>query len=112
MRNPKIVFISFLLILFEGNILWAQTSTPDCDDIKVEARVINPTGGGNGSIELVFQSSVSDYKVFWLNAGSSKTGKEEVEDGKLRNLKAGFYDFLIIDKNKKGCTKQLTVILK
>ena len=112
MRNPKIVFISFLLILFEGNLLWAQTTTPDCDDIKVEAKVTNPTSAGNGSIELVFQGSVNDYKIFWLNAGSSKTGKEEVEDGKVRNLKAGFYDFLIIDKNRKGCTKQLTVILK
>ena len=113
MRNPKIVFISQLLILIEGNVVWAQTKVPDCDDIKVEAKVTNPTGSGrDGSIDLVFQGNVGDYKIFWLNAGSTKTDKQEVNDGKLTDLRAGFYDLLIIDKNRKGCTKELTVILK
>jgi hypothetical protein len=47
-----------------------------------------------------------------LNAGSDKTGKEELKSGKLTNLRAGFFDFLIMDKNKKGCVRQLTVDLK
>ena len=112
MRNLKVVFIAVFLICFEANDLLAQTT--DCADIKVEAKTTNPTASrtDDGSIDLVFDKPVSNYKIIWLNAGNSKTDKEEINGGRLTNLKAGFYDFLILDKNKKGCTKQLTVILK
>ena len=113
MGNPKVVLITVFLILFEANALLAQNPSADCADIKVEAKATNPTASrADGSIELVFDKAVSNYKIIWLNAGNSKTEKEEVNDGRLRNLKAGFYDLLILDKNNKGCTRQLTVILK
>jgi len=86
---------------------------PDCDDIKVEVSTVQPANNqSNGSIDLIFTKPVSNYKIFLLNAGSDKTGKEEIEDGKITNLKPGFFDFLIMDRSRKGCVKQLTVVLK
>lgn len=112
MKDPKLFVFS--LLLFAASLdLRAQNSVADCEDIKVEVKALQPTDNQpNGRIDLVFSKPTNNYKIFLLNAGSDKTGKEEIEDGKLSNLKAGFFDFLIMDKNKKGCIRQLTVVLK
>lgn len=96
-----------------SNIAYAQQPIEDCKDIKVTVTTIEPqNGGSNGQIELTFTEPTSNYKIFWLNEGPDKTGKVEVQNGKIEKLKTGFFDFLIIDKNRKGCIRQLTVILK
>lgn len=113
MEYPKHLVFSFLLLIAAIGNLRAQNAAPDCDDIKVEVITVQPSGNlSNGSIELVFTKSVNNYKIFLLNAGSDKTGKEEIKSGKIANLKPGFFDFLILDRNKKNCVKQLTVVLK
>ena len=112
MTTPKLIFVGLLMSMLINESL-AQQSVPDCADIKVEAKATNPSqGSSNGNIELVFDKPTGNYKILWLNAGRDKTGKEEISNGRLPNLKAGFYDFLIVDKNKAGCIRQLTVILK
>jgi len=112
MRDPK--FLVFCLLLCGASLnLKAQNSVPDCEDIKVEVKTISTSNNqSNGTIDLIFTKSIDNYRIFHLNAGSDKTGKEELKSGKLTNLKAGFFDFLIMDKNKKGCVRQLTVDLK
>lgn len=112
MKHPK--FLVFCLLLLSASLsLRGQSTVPDCEDIHVDIETTAPTiGQANGSINLTFTKPIGDYKIFFLNAGEDKTGKEEVLDGRLKNLKAGFFDFLIMDKNKKGCIKQLTVVLK
>jgi hypothetical protein len=112
MRHPK--FLVFCLLLCSASLsLKAQNSVPDCEDIKVEVKTISTSNNRpNGSIEMIFTKSFDSYRIFHLNAGSDKTGKEELKSDKLTNLKAGFFDFLIMDKNKKGCVRQLTVDLK
>jgi hypothetical protein len=113
MIDPKRIVISFMLLLAVAFHAVAQSGVPDCDDIKVETKVTQPTNNlSNGTIDLVFSKPVNNYKVFLLNAGSDGTGKEEVHGGKVTNLRSGFFDFLIIDRNRKGCVKQLTVVLK
>ena len=112
MRDPK--FLAFCLLLWGACLnLKAQNAVPDCDDIKVEVRTISSSDDrANGSIDLSFTKPFDNYRIFHLNAGSDKTGKEELKSGKLTNLRAGYFDFLIMDKNKKGCVRQLTVVLK
>jgi hypothetical protein len=112
MTTPKLIFVGLLMLMLTNKSL-AQQSVPDCADIKVEAKAANPSpGSSNGNIELVFDRPTNNYKILWLNAGRDKTSKEEISGGRISNLKAGFYDILIMDKNKAGCIKQLTVILK
>jgi hypothetical protein len=112
MTTPKLIFVGLLMLVLTNKSL-AQQPLPDCADIKVEAKATNPSSGSSdGSIELVFDKPTSNYRILWVNAGRDKTGKEEVSSGRIPNLKAGFYDLLIIDKSKAGCIKQLTVILK
>ena len=112
MTTPKVIFVGLLMLMLANESL-AQQSVPDCADIRVEAKAENPSpGSSNGNIEFVFDKPVSNYKIIWLNAGRDKTGKEEINSGRISNLKAGFYDILIVDKGKAGCIKQLTVILK
>ena len=112
MKDPKLLVLSLLLLAASYN-LRAQTAVPECDDIKVEVKTVTPIGNqSNGSIDLNFSKAISNYKIFLLNAGSDKTGKEEIVGGRITNLKSGFFDFLIMDRTKKGCVKQLTVVLK
>lgn len=86
----------------------------DCGVINVKTKTIpSDKGRSNGSIELIFESSESKsitatYKVFIINAGEERARKP-VEQGKIKDLRAGFYDILVIDR--KGCNKQLTVSL-
>jgi hypothetical protein len=112
MRDAK--FLLFCLLVCGASLnLQAQNPVPDCDDIKVEIHTISTSNNQhNGTIELTFSKPVENYRIFHLNAGSDKTGKEELRSGKLTNLRAGFFDFLVLDKNKKGCVRQLTVELK
>ncbi len=113
MRNPKLLFFSYLFALLAGTEIYAQKSVPDCDDIKVEVKTNSPVGGtANGSIELIFDKELDNYKIFWVNSGAGKTDKTEVKGGKIEGLKTGFFDILILDKSKKGCIRELTVILK
>jgi hypothetical protein len=112
MKDPRLLLFSFMLILI-GHVASAQNGIPDCDAIKVEVKTTDPAlNQSNGSIDFAFSKSMNDYKIFLLNAGPDKTGKVEIKETKLSNLKSGFFDFLIIDRNSKGCLKQLTVVLK
>ncbi len=113
MKNPKVFVFGLLVLLAATCNLRAQSAVPDCDDIKVEVKTVAPIiNQSNGSIDLIFSKAIENYKIFLLNAGPDKTGKEEIEGGRITNLKSGFFDFLIMDKTKKGCVKQLTVVLK
>ena len=113
MKDPKLLVFSLLLLLAANYNVRAQNPVPECDDIKVEVKTVAPVSNqSNGTIDLVFSKAINNYKIFLLNAGSDKTGKEEIEGGRITNLKSGFFDFLIMDKTRKGCVKQLTVVLK
>lgn len=113
MIHPKNLVFSLLLLVAAIGNLSAQNGVPDCNDIKVEVVTMQPTDNlSNGSVELVLTKPINNYKIFLLNAGSDKTGKEEIQNGKITNLRPGFFDFLILDRNRKGCVKQLTVVLK
>jgi hypothetical protein len=113
MKDPKLFVFSLLVLLAATCNLRAQSAVPDCDEIKVEVKTVAPINNqSNGSIDLIFSKAIDSYKIFLLNAGSDRTRKEEIVGGRITSLKPGFFDFLIIDKTKKGCVKQLTVVLK
>ena len=112
MTNSTRLLFSLLLVTLSLE-LYAQQPIKDCDDIEVEVSSTDPTpGGSNGSIELSFKDPIQNYKIFWLNAGNSGMDKVEIKDGKLKNLKAGFFDLLVVDNTRKMCIRQLTVTLK
>lgn len=93
----------------------AHAQPKDCGEINIKTKTTpSDKGHSNGSIELIFESSESKsvtpatYKVFIINAGEERARKP-VEQDKIKDLPAGFYDILVIDR--KGCNKQLTVSL-
>jgi len=110
MRNPLFLFVALYLCVCAG--AWAQNApAPQCDAIQVEPKVTHPQSGAKGSITLVFKnSSAENYTIYWLNSHNRQADRP-ISAGDLKNLSSGFYDLLIVDKNKKGCIKQLTVTL-
>ncbi len=112
MKTPRAILVGMLLALLAEKVN-AQQSIPDCAEIKVESKVVDtPQGVSGGSIELTFDKPTSSYKILWINSEASDRRSQEVQSGRLANLKPGIYDFLIVDKSKTGCVKQLTVIIK
>ena len=102
-----IMLFSFVMLSAALN---AQSIDKNCDEIKIETKIFNPEPGkSNGKIQIVFKEESKTYKIFLLNAGSERS-KKEIENGIIDNLRVGFYDILIIDKD--GCNRQLTITLK
>lgn len=111
MSLPTYILVGTLLAISE--ISFGQSIVRDCDKIKVTTEVTNPTAGqSNGKIALTFEESSKQYKVFFQNPVKDSQ-MVEVKGREIGGLKAGFYDLLIImPEDKKGCSKQLTVVLK
>lgn len=78
--------------------------------IDVKAEVIAAKAGkATGQITLIIdQDDTSRYKVFLLNKGS-ENAREEHKDRALKGLRAGQYEFIIIDVKGDKCYKELTV---
>lgn len=109
MRYTNILLFSilFFFYLLPGNTM-AQVQ--GCDDIPVETKLSQPSSGkGNGKIEFVFSEKARSYKIYLINK-DPQDAKSPLKGLEVRNLKVGFYDFVIVDD--RGCTKQLTVTLK
>lgn len=111
MKGPK--FFPFVIVLLvASHYSFAQTPLKQCDDIRVEAKILNPSNNqSDGSIDFILPKPIDSYRIFFLNAGPDKTDKQEVEKGKLQNLNSGSFDFLIIDTTRKGCVRLHTVVL-
>ncbi len=112
MRYSKVFTISILFILFFASDLCAQ-SLPFCE-IPVKAAIVHTSNGlHNGEIILNVGSEISlkSLKIFVAQPHEEKVWKQ-VDDQRLTGLKAGFYDFLIIDTSRKECAKQMTIEIK
>ena len=97
---------NFLLIIFllSGLKVMAQNCT-----IETTSEVVNPTRGNNsGSITITIADDSKDIKLFLLNKGEQQA-KEEIKSRKLEKLKAGRYEFIIIDTKKDKCYKYLSI---
>jgi hypothetical protein len=108
MNYTKILLFSILLSSITIGSVKAQVS--GCDDINVETKLTEPSKGrNNGKIEFEFKEKSKTYRIFLINR-DAKDAKSPLKGLDVRDLKAGFYDFIIVDD--RGCTKQLTVTLK
>lgn len=97
---------NFLLIIFllSGLRLMAQ----NCD-IETTNEVVNTSGGKNtGSISITISNDSKDIKLFLLNKGEEKA-KEEIKTRKIEKLKAGRYEFIIINTKEDKCYKYLSI---
>lgn len=83
-------------------------SSRDCPEIKVKAEITHTTSAGeNGEIELTFDEAPrSDQYIILLTCPGCAEAKKAV-DHTFKNLKAGYYDIYVVDK--QGCSKQLNL---
>lgn len=96
----------FLCLLPDNTMAQVQ----GCDEISVETKLSQPSAGrGNGRIEFIFSEKSRSYKIYLINK-DPQDAKNPLKGLEVRDLKVGFYDFVIVDD--RGCTKQLTVTLK
>jgi hypothetical protein len=82
-------------------------------DIKITSQVKNPIkGGANGEITIIVNDSPANdrYKVFLINKGPEQA-KKEIKAKKITGLKAGFYEFIIVDTKGDKCFKELALQL-
>lgn len=108
MNYTKILLFSILLSAIAVHTANAQVK--GCDDISVETKLTEPSKGkSNGKIEFEFKEKSKTYKIYLINRDATDA-KNPLRGLDVRDLKAGFYDFVIVDD--RGCTKQLTVTLK
>jgi hypothetical protein len=112
MSYSKVFTISALFVLFFAQDAGAQ-NLPSCE-IPVKTEIVHSTNGlPNGEIKLDFGSegSSKSLKIF-VARPQEEIVWTQVEDKKLKGLKAGFYDFLIVDTSRKECARQLTIEIR
>lgn len=97
---------NFLLIIFLLSGVYA--SAQNCD-IETTNEVVNTISGkSTGSITVTISNDSKDIKLFLLNQGE-ESAKEEIKTRKIEKLKAGRYEFIIIDTKKDRCYKYLSI---
>jgi hypothetical protein len=97
---------NFLLItiLLSSSGLMAQNCV-----IETTNEVVNTARGKNtGSITITISDDSKDIKLFLLNQGEERA-KEEIKTRKIEKLKAGRYEFIVIDTKKDQCYKYLSI---
>lgn len=106
--KPYLISMCTGFFLLISSVLVNGQENPSQCTIRVETVLTQPVKGKDGKIEFKFEDKRT-YKIFLVNQGAD-TAKDPLKATVVSNLKAGFYDFVIIDD--KGCTKQLTLTLK
>jgi hypothetical protein len=107
MEYSKSLLILLYFLLFVGKVSFAQDT--NCT-IEFTTTVTEPQAGrSNGKIEFVFKDNEKKYTIYWINRSHSEA-KNPIKVKEIKDLKAGFYDFVIVDA--EGCSRQTTVILK
>lgn len=101
---------SWLLVFVFVCLSLASFSQDRKCTIDVKAEVVQPKAGkATGQITLIIdQDDTSRYKVFLLNKGADNA-REERKDRTLKGLRAGQYEFIIIDVKGDKCYKELIV---
>lgn len=112
MVNAKLLIICLLILNVTASICYSQ----DCiSDLKTEVKNATP-GSRDGKITFKLDngSLVSNqYQIFEVTAVSDTAGKRlAVENGELDRLRAGNYEFLVIDRRNKKCFKEILVQVK
>jgi len=96
-----------IALIFSCSFFYASTSLAQkCDSLKVEVEIKHAAGGRSG--ELTFKPSSGGT---WKTHLAGPTTDESFSDDKLafKNLPSGYYDFYIIDRNKRFCVKHIKV---
>jgi hypothetical protein len=112
MKKPKLLLFCFLIPLLASIKAYSQ----DCD-IDVVIQVVNASSSqANGGVNFKMkdQSSLEDrFIIFDLTA--VKNGTESgvrLKGSSLGHLLSGKYEFLIVDRKKEKCVKEVLVEIK
>jgi hypothetical protein len=112
MIKSKLLIFCFLILSFASISGFSQ----NCD-IDIIAEVVNtPVGQTEGSVifkmkdKSVLQERYVVFNVSAIQNGSEK--KVKVEDGLLRHLAVGKYEFLVVDRKRDKCFKEILVEIK
>jgi hypothetical protein len=107
-RSKLLTFLVAFLALISYS--FGQNSKPqNCEPISFEAKVIADPGKNANTIQFVNgQDNNARFKIFLLNKGSD-IARREISDRRITNLSPGFYEFIIIDMENKGCFKEVKV---
>ena len=107
MKSYKTLLVSSFLLL--GSAVLVNAQVRNCT-IEVTTTTESPQAGKNdGRIEFSFPDKSRNHKIYLINRDQDEA-KKPIRGVELKDLKAGFYDFVIVDD--EGCSKQLTVVLK
>jgi hypothetical protein len=104
MNSRNTIVICFLLL----SSAWA--SAQSCP-IEVKTEVKRPSNGlDNGSIafEVEGQSGSKDYSIYPITELAKDASKIK-SAYKYDNLKEGIYEFVVIDKKKAKCVKEVQI---
>lgn len=97
----------FCVLIFVALAVSATSvSAQDCP-IPVKTQV-ETVGAKSRIIKLTIENDNSKIKVFLLNKGE-RAASEELSTREVRNVKAGVYEFIIIDTNREKCFREISV---
>lgn len=112
MRKSKLLVVCFLILSFGG----AKAVAQNCD-IDVVAEAV-PTRFGQSTGEVNFkmkdQTAVSDrFIIFDISAArDGASGRLKVEGNTVHDLSVGKYEFLVVDRKREKCAKEILVEIK
>lgn len=112
MVNAKLLVICFLIFILSATVSRAQ----DCA-IKIKTEVKNASiGSSDGSVTFKLESGdevTTEYLIFDVTAVSDAAGKKvAVKNGVVDRLRAGNYEFLVVDRKNQKCFKEILVQIK
>lgn len=112
MRNYKTLAFCFLILSLTSFPSLAQ----NCD-LGVTAEVIKSgEGAANGAIRFQMNDQTplrQDIVIFYLTGlQNGETSKTQVEKGLIEHLSPGKHEFLILDRKRANCVKEILVEIK
>ena len=114
MKNSKTLIICVLLSLFAPIVSFSQQCSLEVSTKVVDAK----NNASNGSITFLINNSEikgdNGYVIFNLSEINGAQGQTHIQlkNGFAGSLSKGVYEFLVVDKNREQCFKEIQVEIK
>jgi hypothetical protein len=97
-----------VFLILTSSILAFSAKAQDCN-IQVKSEIIHATAKEEGSVSFLVdgQTGSTDYSIFRLGADHHKSNI--VSTYSFNELPVGVTEFIIIDRKKKSCIKEVQV---
>jgi hypothetical protein len=99
--------IVIALIVSSSFFLLTDGFAQKCDSLKVEVTIKHTSGTDGG--ELTFKPASSGQWTTHLQGPTAEMSVTKSDKLTFNKLQSGYYDFFIVDRNKRFCLKHIRI---